>query len=63
MDLDPTTLSDEDLDALISAALTEQEHRRIPASITHFAHAYLAGGGDIADLTAAITQTPEEPTP
>jgi hypothetical protein len=54
-DVDLTTLSDDDLDALRVAVLTEQERRArvesLPGTIANLRREYLAAGGDPAALT------------
>lgn len=56
--MDLTTLTDEQLDQLRIDVAIEQERRAalatIPGQITDLATRYRAGGGDPADLTAAI---------
>lgn len=51
-------LTDDDLDALRIDVLTERERRaalaEIPAQITDLAAAFTNGGGDPADLHAAL---------
>lgn len=52
------TLTDTELSDHLNAVLTEQERRaalaNIPGQISQLAATYEAGGGDKADLTAAI---------
>lgn len=59
------TLTDEDLDALRIDVLTERERRAaladIPTQITELAAAFTNGGGDPADLHAALDATGQEP--
>lgn len=54
-----TELTDEQLDQLRTDVLNEQERRAnlttIPQTIADLATKYVAGGGDPADLNAAIT--------
>lgn len=58
MDIDLTTLTDEDLDALRVQVLTEQERRanlsQIPAAIQELAGKYAEGGGDREELLKAV---------
>ena len=58
-------LTDEALDALRIDVLTERERRaalaEIPAQITELAAAFTNGGGDPADLHAALDATGQEP--
>lgn len=60
-------MTDEELDAHRIAVLTEQERRAnraaIPAQVRALRDAYEAGGGDRADLAAALEEPAEEVTP
>lgn len=60
--IDLTQYDDTDLDTLRVEILTEQERRanqaRIPAEVAQLAQRYKDGGGDTADLTAAIDAIP-----
>lgn len=57
--MDPTTLTDEDLDALRVDVLTEQERRanleRIPEQVAELCRTYREGGGDPTVLEQAVT--------
>lgn len=57
--MDLSTLTDDDLDQLRIAVLTEQERRAnlasIPAQITQLAQTYRDGGGDEQALADALT--------
>ena len=59
MDIDLTTLTDEQLDELRVASLTEQERRanlaQIPATISELAAKYKEGGGDQNELLDSLT--------
>lgn len=59
MDLDLTTFTDDDLDALRQQVAAERERRdalaTIPGMVGDLARRYMDGGGDVSDLTAAIT--------
>ena len=59
MDIDLTTLTDEQLDELRVAILTEQERRanlaQIPATILELAAKYKEGGGDQNELLDSLT--------
>lgn len=63
---DLTNYGDEALDELRVAVLTEQERRTrlaaIPAQVTALATAYLADGGDQAQLEAAIVPAEQQVT-
>ena len=58
MDIDLTTLTDEQLDELRVAILTEQERRanlaQIPATISELAAKYKEGGGAQSELLKAV---------
>lgn len=60
MDIDLTTLTDEQLDELRVVILTEQERRaniaQIPATISELAAKYKEGGGDQAELLDAVSR-------
>ena len=65
MDIDLTTLTDEQLDELRVAILTEQERRanlaQIPATIQELAAKYTDGGGQREALEAAINTETQAP--
>ena len=58
MDIDLTTMTDEDLDGLRVQVLTEQERRanlaQIPATIQELADKYTEGGGSRDELLKAV---------
>lgn len=58
MDIDLSTLTNEQLDQLRVAILTEQERRanlaQIPATISELAAKYKEGGGDQNELLKAV---------
>ena len=58
MDIDLTTLTDEQLDEARTAILIEQERRanlaQIPATIQELATKYTEGGGDREELIKAV---------
>ena len=58
MDIDLTTLTDEQLDEARTAILIEQERRanleQIPATIQDLAAKYTDGGGDREELLKAV---------
>ena len=65
MNIDLTTLSDDEFDQLRVDVLTEKERRdslaQIPAQVTALAKTYRAGGGDANTLMDAVrTTTPED---
>ena len=64
--IDLTAYTDDDLDALRLAVLTEQERRQrlaaTPTLVADTARRYIADGGDKADLVAAL-DTLDEPEP
>lgn len=63
--MDLRALTDEELDNLRRAVLTEQERRAnlasIPATVAELARTYTAGGGDPAALASAIEQKEDTP--
>ena len=59
--MDLRTLTDEQLEQHRVAVLTEQERRQrlatAPQQVTQIAQVFVADGGDISELTQAVTST------